>query len=92
MEFSDNELEDFLARNNLVLKLFQTHLSCLDLVRVVPVKPTRSAGALEATGRLLEDQDAQLLTTRRKPRVVKQENRGLGAKKGKRIKYYLKEV
>jgi hypothetical protein len=61
-------------------------------VRVVPVKPTRSLGALEATRRLLEDQEAQLLTTRRKPRGVKQESRGLDAKKGKRIEYYLKGV
>ncbi len=62
------------------------------MVRVVPVKPTRSVGALEATRRLLEDQDAQLLTTRRKPRGVKLESRGCDAKRGKRIKYYLMEV
>jgi hypothetical protein len=62
------------------------------LARVVPVKPTRSVGALEATRRLLEDQEAQLLTTRRKPRGVKQEGRGLDAKRGKQIKYYLKGV
>jgi hypothetical protein len=90
--FPDNKPEDFLARNNLVLKLFETHLSCLDLVRVVPVKPTRSVGALEATRRVLEDQEAQQLTTRRKPRGVKQESRGLDAKKGRQIKYYFKEV
>jgi hypothetical protein len=87
MEFSDYEPEDFLARNNLVLKLFETHLSCLDLARVVPVKPTRSVGSLEATRRLLEDQEAKPLTTRRKTRGVKQESRGLDAKNSKRIKY-----
>jgi hypothetical protein len=58
---------------------------------VVPVKPTRSAGALEATRRVLEVQEAPLLT-RQKPRGVQQENRGLDAKIGKRIKCYLSKI
>jgi hypothetical protein len=64
------------------------------LARVVPVKPTRSVGALEATRRVLEDPRARVqevpLLTKRNPRGVKQESRGLDAKKGKQIKYYLK--